>query len=79
MNSGLGHISCSLNLPCKVIEYLSHMTTAPHALGPDRHGYDEPDWFASKMLACQNMGKLTNFDTHLVEGQKSSPLSQMLF
>jgi len=51
MNSGLGHISCSLNLPCKVIEYLSHMTTAPHALGPDRHGYDE-----YALVRFQNVG-----------------------
>jgi len=35
-DSGLGQIRRSLNLPCKVIEYLSHMTTAPEfkCLGP---------------------------------------------
>jgi len=33
-----------------------------------------PDWFASKMLVWQNMGKSTNFGTYLVESPKAANL-----
>ena len=36
----------------------------------------EAGLFASKILACQNMGKPINFGTHLVEAKKTAHLAK---